>query len=177
MQGSTYPSKVDRWLAVVVLAGVLVSALAAVELLRAGEWGIALLMMGIWAGVALVAVPTSYTLTSTELIVRSGLIRWRLPLDGIRRVYPTRNPLSSPAWSLDRLAVEYGASRMLLISPARKTEFLQDLQVRAGLESRGVELARPRAGGLDVPGVNLGLSAEEIASAVREAREREGGGS
>lgn len=144
---TTYPSKVDRWLAIVLLAAVLVTAASAVTLLRAGEWAIALLMVGVWVGVALVAVPVSYALTPAELIVRAGLIRWRVPLDGIRRVYPTRNPLSSPAWSLDRLAVEYGASRVLLISPARKAEFLRDLEGRAGLERRGAELTRSRADG------------------------------
>lgn len=144
---TSYPSKVDFWLAAAILTAALATPFAAVELVRAGQWAVALLAVGVWVGVAFVTFPLSYTLTPTELIVRSGLIRWRVPLDGIRRVYPTRSPLSSPAWSLDRLAVEYGTSRRLFISPSRKAEFLQDLAERAGLERRGIELVSPGAGG------------------------------
>jgi hypothetical protein len=51
-------------------------------------------------------------------------------------VVPTRNPLSSPALSLDRLHIRYGGSRMgIMISPVNKAVFLQDLAARVdGLE-------------------------------------------
>jgi hypothetical protein len=49
---------------------------------------------------------TSYTLTSSHLLVRSGPFRWLIPLDSIQSIMPTRDPLSSPALSIDRLRIE-----------------------------------------------------------------------
>ncbi|MFQ5610075.1 MAG: PH domain-containing protein [Woeseiaceae bacterium] len=41
---------------------------------------------------------------------------------------PTRNPLSSPALSLDRLKITYGPkNRKVLVSPADKESFVQAL--------------------------------------------------
>jgi hypothetical protein len=45
-------------------------------------------------------------------------------------VVPTRNPLSSPALSLDRLRIEYGQGRAIMISPADKGPFLRALEER-----------------------------------------------
>ena len=49
------------------------------------------------------SLSTCYRITATELLVRSAFFRWRIPLVQIVEVFPTHNPLSSPALSLDRL--------------------------------------------------------------------------
>ena len=78
---------------------------------------------------------TGYTLDATQLRVKSGPFAWTVPLADIRNVRPTRNPLSSPALSLDRLLIEH-AGGMLMISPADKDGFLNELEsLRA--QSRG----------------------------------------
>ena len=53
-----------------------------------------------------------------------------MPLAAIDAVEPARNPLSSPACSLDRLRIEYGAKR-IMISPLDKAGFLRALAARA----------------------------------------------
>ena len=146
----TFPTRVDRWL-VAVLTVSLVGALAAVlsaarqEPEEATVGG--LILGASFALVVAVAVPTHYTIGERELVVRSGFIRRSIPLTAIRRVYPTHNPLSAPAWSLDRLGIEYdsGARRGLaLISPAARQEFLELIARRAGLTPVGRELVRGR---------------------------------
>jgi hypothetical protein len=98
------------------------------------------------AGLAIMLFPVVYQVTTTDLIVRSGLRAWTIPLDSIERVTPTNNPLSSPAWSLDRLRVDYrkqGVGKMVLISPNDKAGFLRALAMRSpGLELRGDRLLR-----------------------------------
>jgi hypothetical protein len=56
------------------------------------------------AAVLFTTFPLNYEIASGELVARSGLMRWRVPLDAIQEVSPSRNPASAPAWSLDRLA-------------------------------------------------------------------------
>ena len=78
--------------------------------------------------------------------MRAAFFRWRIPLDQIIEVYPTHNPLSSPALSLDRLRINYkrpsGKTWWVMISPKEKEQFLDDLAKAAGLEKDGNRLVR-----------------------------------
>jgi len=71
----------------------------------------------------------SYTLTRDKLIIKCAfLFRSIISLKQIIEVYPTRNPLSAPACSLDRLRIKYtGHWFGALISPDDKQVFMQDL--------------------------------------------------
>lgn len=83
----------------------------------------------------IVAVPTYYEVTMDRLLIRSGLMRWEVPLAEIESVTPTSNPLSSPAWSLERLEVKRtgtGSPRSIMISPQRTDEFLREVADREG---------------------------------------------
>ena len=74
---------------------------------------------------------TGYTFDGKELRIRSGPFSFRVPLAEIESVTPSRNPLSSPACSLDRLHVRYRSSkRGVLVSPADKPGFLHELVSR-----------------------------------------------
>ena len=87
---------------------------------------------------------THYTLEGEALRIRASFFRWRVPLAAIDAVEPTRNPLSSPACSLDRLLVRYGGKR-IMISPEDKGGFQRALAARAlELEFSG-DHARRRA--------------------------------
>ena len=70
-------------------------------------------------------IGTHYTVDGNMLRVVSGPFRWKVPIDQIRSVQATRNPLSSPALSLDRLRIEYGKRRRIMVSPADKAGFLK----------------------------------------------------
>ncbi|WP_333694783.1 PH domain-containing protein [Flavobacterium sp.] len=54
---------------------------------------------------------------------------WGVKIDihSIKRIYKTNNPLSSPALSLDRIAIVYNTYDEVLISPKLKKEFVEEL--------------------------------------------------
>jgi pimeloyl-ACP methyl ester carboxylesterase len=148
---SVYRSKVDLWLAVVLVGTLAVSLVAVYGMLRSGSPGemiVAAFTILLLAGVGALVVPIRYTIGATELVVRAGVMRIRIPLDRIRRVYPSRSLVSSPALSLDRLAVEYRAGPYsrptVYISPERQEQFLRELAEAAGLELRGVQWVRAK---------------------------------
>lgn len=129
---SWFPSKVDWWmlpaLAIgpAVGAGIMVMGLWQGDLVDAGVGlGICLMVAALYLGLIF---PMSYGIGDQELIVRSGVVRHRIALRQITGVTPTRNPLSSPALSLDRLEIRWGKGlfQRVLISPRDATTF-QDL--------------------------------------------------
>ena len=71
---------------------------------------------------------TKYVVGEEVLEVSSGPFRWQIPLTQIRNIEPTRSPLSSPALSLDRLRIEYGSGKALMVSPIDKEEFTASLR-------------------------------------------------
>jgi hypothetical protein len=126
-----FPSRRDLWL--VLLVGVAeIGALIAVSIAAARSGGRAL-----WLGLPLVALggglvlwiflDTGYSVEADRLRVRSGPFRWSVPLSRIDEVRPSRNPLSSPALSLDRLALRGGGRLIALVSPEDRQGFLRAL--------------------------------------------------
>jgi hypothetical protein len=132
-----YPSKRDGWIVILLWAGVAVMLFAAVNLWKAPapfvfRLLILVLLIFLAAFVLWTLYGTLYTLTESTLIVQSGPFRWIIDLETITEVFPTRNPLSSPACSLDRLQIHYGKSRLgMMISPQDKAGFLRDLMARS----------------------------------------------
>jgi hypothetical protein len=150
-QGSSvvYPSKRDWWLVLLLWVSVIGMVAAAIALwfeqaplgLRAGLTAV-LCFSAVF--VVWILYSTRYSFERDALVVRSGPFRWRVELDSIDEVVATRNALSSPACSLDRLRIRYGGSRMgIMISPENKAAFLRDLVARAhGLELSGQKVVR-----------------------------------
>jgi hypothetical protein len=146
-----YPSKRDGWIIILLWAGVAVMLFAAVNLWRAPvpfafRLLMAVLLICAAALVLWTLYGTRYTLTESTIIVQSGPFRWVIDLAAITEVFPTRDPLSSPACSLDRLQIRYGKSRLgMMISPQDKTGFLRDLVARSpGLKLNGDRVLRDK---------------------------------
>lgn len=153
VSASSFPSKRDGWLvAVVWIACGVVVASAGLQLVGdEAVWAraaLAAVLLGVAAFMLWVLNGTGYRIEERSLHVRGGPFRWRIPLDAIVSVTPTRNPLSSPALSLDRLRVTHRTrrgERGLMISPADKAGFLAALTDRCphlvrtadGLTARG----------------------------------------
>lgn len=143
----SFKSKIDTWLLVVLLTAVAACVLGAAHvysIAAEGEmgrlWFLAVLLIALCAvGAALplwLLVGTRYTLTDTDLDVRSGPFRWTIPLDGIEQITATREMRSSPAMSLDRLKIRYGGGkRSTMISPEHKDVFLRSLESRRNSEA------------------------------------------
>jgi hypothetical protein len=136
---TVYRSAVDTWLLVVLGAGGLVALVAAGSVFVAGDaTGRAIAVLSLLLGVGLplwILTTTSYTLDGETLLVRSGPVTRRVPIADITAIVPTRNPLSSPALSLDRLRIEVRGARPILISPADRAGFLADLEARRSVGS------------------------------------------
>lgn len=72
---------------------------------------------------------TRYIVSAELLLVKSGPFRWRIPRAEIHSVETSRSVLSSPALSLDRLRIDYGAGKFVLVSPAQRNAFIEALAV------------------------------------------------
>jgi membrane protein YdbS with pleckstrin-like domain len=148
-----YHSKTDTWFVILTAFAILIPLLAGIYNVvmpnRAPQAGWSSLLLGLFlaAFVLCVTYPLYYEITDSALKIRCGLfIREEIPLPAIVAVYPTNNPLSAPALSLDRLRINYtrnGRERFGLISPKNKEGFLQELVSReVGLERRGDRIIR-----------------------------------
>ncbi|MEG9295041.1 PH domain-containing protein [Mangrovibacillus sp. Mu-81] len=73
---------------------------------------------------------TFYFIDENNLIIKFGPFKKNIPLDTIKSVNKTTNPLSSPALSLKRLEVVYGYYNSVLISPIDRDEFIKILYLR-----------------------------------------------
>jgi hypothetical protein len=136
-QSSYFPSKRDWWIVLLIWVGVIVSVVGGMVpvFLEEGTLGTQILVAGVCLGMdALmlwVLYGTGYTITSDQLLIRCGPFTFPVPLDEIDAVTPTRNPLSSPACSLDRLKIAYSDSmRSIMISPKDKPGFLSTIVQR-----------------------------------------------
>ena len=149
-------SKKDSWLIGFILAGSMIPLALGLFFLLAGgpnrNAGYALLVIGVVEVVLILILtyPLYYEVTTSELIVRCGvLMNRRIPIGAIEEVQPDRNAVSSPAWSLDRLRIDYrknGERVSLLISPQSKVAFMQELaRFDSDLKMRGDRLTRESA--------------------------------
>lgn len=127
---TVYKSKIDAWLAAILAFAITISLFAGATVLSAGgQWWVAVVVVSLGVGLPLwVLFGTSYRFESGQLHVRSGPFKWHVPVASITGITPTRNPLSSPALSLDRLRIEYGPRKAIMISPRNKDIFLKDIE-------------------------------------------------
>jgi len=148
-QTRTYRSEVDTWLIPVLCVPPVVSLGLTARALASGnevDLRYSLLALGvvtlIYGGLVF---PMRYLVGQGRLEVRSGFHRQRILLAGIQQVKPTRNPLSAPALSLNRLEIRWGPGlfQAVLISPASRDEFLTHLAAEAGLVREGELWVRP----------------------------------
>jgi hypothetical protein len=143
-----YRSKVDWWLALILCVAPIVSVAVCILLIMEGESsqvpfaaGSLALVAGLYFGLV---IPMRYGLDDTFLHIRFGVFRKRIPLFSVLQVYPTRNPLSSPALSLDRLHVQFGEGMLdaVMISPANRELFLDEFAEKARMRRDGDRLLR-----------------------------------
>jgi hypothetical protein len=117
-----FPSKRDWWLGLLIWGLVLLAAVPA--LLKPGK-GQLIIMMAVILFVGWIWFGTGYEISDDELKIRCGPFRQRIPIQEIREIKKTRNPLSAPACSLDRMEINHGRSKRVMISPADKEGFIK----------------------------------------------------
>jgi membrane protein YdbS with pleckstrin-like domain len=137
---TVYSTKIDWWLRPLLLVPLFGGGASIYTGLARSDATTVLIGAAALAAYALLTValgwPIRYTVSPQELEVRFGVIRRHLPWDRVIDMQLSRNPLSSPAFSLDRIAVRFtttaGHERSLLISPPDREQFLADCARASG---------------------------------------------
>ncbi|MEM8484760.1 MAG: PH domain-containing protein [Bacteroidota bacterium] len=121
-----FKTKIDKWYVAIhwICLGLMAIAIGALWLDPETAISLKALFSLLMGGVAWliidIYVNTRYTVSADTLFIQSGRFKWRIKLSNIEWVKPSRSILSSPALSLDRLAVkQLNSSIPVLISPDR----------------------------------------------------------
>lgn len=129
METRVFRSKINWVIAGIIVGGIVVSVWAAFSLLAEPGVGARLiLVMLVGIGVLMplwLLLGTRYLVSNDELRIVSGPFRWIIPVSDIHGLAKTFDLVSSPALSLDRLRIDYGDGKSVLISPADESAFVQ----------------------------------------------------
>ena len=137
---SSYPTKRDWWLLLVLWLsfGLMIVGFVSAVTEPVAPWmkalagGFFAFFAVLMAGILVLPYRTTYTLDARALTIRVGPFEQAIPLSEITEVFPTHNPLSAPAWSLDRVRIRFTSSRFgALISPERQIQFFDELEALA----------------------------------------------
>lgn len=122
-----YKSKIDLWLIIIltlVFGGIVIISIINKD----------------WIGLINAIIPTIfiwnmfrstyYIITEEELIIRCGIFyKLVIKITDIRKISESNDLISSPALSIDRLKILYNRFDTILISPKKKYEFLQSIEI------------------------------------------------
>ncbi len=87
-----------------------------------------LLLIGTFALILHMFLRTIYTIANDKLKIRSGFFSYKpIEISEIRKITKTNNIISSPAASFDRIEIQYGKFKSIIISPKDKLNFCKDL--------------------------------------------------
>lgn len=126
-----YPSKIDLWLVVVLLAAVVTPIVWSFTYFLTepqGQSGLAFLITLIILAVTCISMyftmwPCEYTLHDNHLNIRCGLIRQDITYRTIKSATKSGNMLSAPALSLKRIRIDHEKGGTL-ISPVNREQFI-----------------------------------------------------
>ena len=115
-----YKSKVDWWLIAVIL---IAFGYPIVDGILSEEYVLSAVFIVLLVLFYFLAKSIQYKIDGENLIIW----RTKIPIQSIHKVYRTRMPLSSPALSLDRIAIVYNKYDEIFISPKEREEFIKEL--------------------------------------------------
>jgi hypothetical protein len=128
-----FSSKIDLWLLILLLAAVAGCLAVTVELwaqISGPLWWVGLLLLpGILLPLWLL-LSTRYSMSDSDLDIRCGPFHWNVPIADITAITPSGTWEASPALSLDRLRIDYGAGQSVIISPEHRDAFVKQLEYR-----------------------------------------------
>jgi len=133
MISTIFTSKIDFWLAFLILGSSLLLVLVPVW-----EWMYNNSSVRRIIFISLFTIPTAllllvlffnikYTLTADTLLVKNGFSTQSISLKDITNITPTSSTLSAPALSLDRIEIRYEGGS-IVISPKDKDRFYHAIQ-------------------------------------------------
>ena len=115
-----YKSKVDWWL--IILIGC-VFGYPIIDGILTNEYFLSAIFAFVLVLFFLLSKTIKYRIEGENLMIWNT----KIEIKSIRKIYRTNNPLSSPALSLDRLAIVYNKFDEILISPKERNEFIDEL--------------------------------------------------
>lgn len=125
-----FKSAVDSWFYAAIGLLILLGIISLWPIIRMGNSSSIVLSIGtllLTLGLSIWLLRTEYRISNSTLLIRSGPFRWTIPIEEIQSIEPSQSVLSSPALSLNRLKITYGAGKKVLVSPKRREQFLQAL--------------------------------------------------
>jgi hypothetical protein len=144
MPEQRFATKRDTWLVAVVLL-----PLAVVPALMfsgaptgRGAGGVPVVFLLVAAVVVSMMLRTFYVVADDTLTVWCGPLRYRRAMRDLVQLRSSRSPVSSPAWSLDRIAIGTTRGHWLLVSPADKAGFVRAVKALAPQVALDEPLAR-----------------------------------
>lgn len=132
MSPTVFRSKVDAWLLLTLglsaSLALVAAAVLAYEVRTAYGLINAIVTATLGCGLPIwLLASTYYRIDAQALWAHCGPFRYRIPLEQIRQIKPTRSGWSSPALSLDRLRIEFGEGQQIMVSPQDQSRFLRRL--------------------------------------------------
>lgn len=119
-----FKSKIDYWWGIPLVYPIFMSVTSIVE----GEWLGWLLLVGIVLFIWLISWSTRYIIDGNQLIVKClFVVNDTIEITKIRKIEKTNSVLSSPALSLDRIAIRYNKFDEVYLSPKERQLFIDEL--------------------------------------------------
>lgn len=130
---TTYKTKIGLEIAIPLLA---ILGITSGFFIFQNAWPGLLVNAAVLAFIGYLFLNIEYTIEGRNLTIRGGfLFRKTIPVDSIKKIQKTNDPLSSPAASLDRLKIFYNQTDRVMISPKDKEKFIRHLmELNPGIE-------------------------------------------
>jgi hypothetical protein len=128
---NVFKSKIDKEILICFILAIIACPLGASVMLKEGgaiNYALATSILIFGAGFPLwILTSTKYIIKKEYLEITSGPFSWNIPIKSIKLVQETQSAITSPALSFDRLEIIYDEDKVILVSPAKKIEFMQKL--------------------------------------------------
>ena len=119
-----YKSKIDWWLGLVMVYPIFRSVQGIIQ----GEWLGYLGLLIILLFIIFISKSTRYIIVENQLTIKCMfIVNDKIAISKIRKIEKTNSVLSSPALSLDRIAIKYNKYDEVYISPKEKQAFVNEL--------------------------------------------------
>ena len=120
-----FKSTVDIWMAAIFIC---VPAIIVYGAITEPDIVIIVVIIALIVLLATLFFGTKYVIIGNELIVHGGITKTKINIAQIRSLRPSKNPLSAPAMSIDRIEITFDPDmQVTLVSPKDKKLFVKEL--------------------------------------------------
>lgn len=119
-----YKSKIDWWLGLFFVYPIYRSIVSIID----GEWIGYPVLVFFLLFIVFISKSTRYIIAENQLIVKCMfIVNDRIEISKIRKIEKTNSVLSSPALSLDRIAIYYNKFDEIMVSPKEREDLIKEL--------------------------------------------------